>query len=77
MQHEIGRAPRGHQANNAVNPSFFVQNFCGWDEVAAKGGVGQDLRRALRGERAAQITCRGNEAGAGQVQPHKFHQHLI
>ena len=67
MQYEIGRATGGHEAHDSVDPSFFVQDFCGWDEVAAKGGVGQDLRCALLCECAAQVTCWRNETGAGQV----------
>ena len=46
-------------------------------KLLAKRGVGQDLRCTLLGEGAAQLTCGRNEAGAGQMQPHEFHQHLI
>ena len=77
VQHQIGRAAGGHQANEAVHKCLFRQDFGGGPEGLAKGGIAKHLLGAARGQRVAHPAVGVHKRRAGQVHPHEFHQHLV
>ena len=74
---EIGRAARRMKPDDPVDDGAFVYDAPDRRKFIAEGG---DLQRPLdaeHGQRVAQRRIGIDEGGAGQVQAHDLHQHLV
>ena len=77
VQGQVGGAPRGMQADHAVDEGALVEHRARGRVGVAAGG---DLERAARrrtGQRVAERRAGVDEAGTRQVQAHELHQHLV
>ena len=76
MQGVVGRAARGHQANNGVNNAALVQHFAHANKVFC---LGQQcgLYGGLLDQRRAQFGFGVYKCTGRQMQAHEFHQHLV
>ncbi|EAU45919.1 hypothetical protein R2601_21652 [Salipiger bermudensis HTCC2601] len=77
VQHQVGRAAGGHQADHAVDEGLGVENVTDRAVIVAELGDLERAGGAGHGQRVAQRRVGVDEGGAGQVQPHELHQHLV
>ena len=71
VQGVVGRAAGRHQADNAIDHGFFVNDFAK-ARLALQGALGGGA-----GQSFTQLGSWRDKGGAGQVRAHGLHQHLI
>ncbi len=77
MDRQIGRAAGGVQADDAVDDRALVDHLADRREGVPQRRHFQRSSCAERRQRVAQRRVRVDEGGAGQVQAHDLHQHLV
>ena len=77
MDKKVGGAACGVEPDNPVHESLFGQDIANRGIIVAQIGHRQSATRSRLRQRIAQLRVRRHEAGARQVQPHEFHQHLV
>ena len=70
-------AAGGQQPYGGVHDGAFVDHMAHGARIGALGADGGEAMDSLAGERAAQGGVGRHEAGAGQLQPHHLHHHLV
>ena len=77
MDRQIGRAAGGVEADDAVDDRALVDHMADRREFIAERAQRQRALGAERRQRVAQRRVGIDERGAGQMQAHDLHQHLI
>ena len=77
VDEQVGRPTRGVEPDDAVDEGALVEDVADRGVVVAQGAEAQRALGAFAGQRVAQPGVGRHEAGAGQVQPHELHQHLV
>ena len=73
----IGRATGRHQADDGVDDRLFIDAMAERAIILAVPPDAGEPMRGRTGQFAAQLRARIDEGGAGHVQPHHFHHHLV
>ncbi len=77
MQRVVGRAAGGMKPDDRVDEGPLVDHLACRGVIVAERGDGQRPLGRLAGQRVAKRRAGIDEGGAGHVQPHEFHQHLV
>ena len=77
VQRVVGRPTGRVQADDAVDEGALVEHAAERRVGVAGGGQSEDAPRRLAGQRVTQPGAGIDEGGAGQVQAHHLHQHLV
>ena len=77
MQGVIGRTASCMQSDNGIHKAAFIQHFANRLRGALLPGQLDDALGCGNCERVPQIIMRMDKGGAGKMQPHHLHQHLV
>ena len=77
VERMVGRAARGMQADDGIDEAALVQHPADRARVLAAPRDGDGTLGGGNGQGVAQIVMRVDEGGAGKMQPHHLHQHLV